>query len=328
MFAQPENTLELYDLTVQGVTKGRGYLSCQTDKGVKVLQPFAGQEARAKKLANLLEYLREQDPSLLVEEILPTREGKLLVTDEEERRHLLKTPILGTEHTLFESSGRWKEEECVEAVKLLARIHMDLKNYPWDGTSATIDEVWEKQIRLLIKVRNYIRNKRSRNEFERIYQEFSPHYIEQAREAAEGARLLRGSRESVGICHGDVNNHNFVVTEEGMALVNFESSKVGWWASDLVNYIRKLMEKCGYNFAMARELIEAYDSVRVLSQDEKMLIYIQFLFPEKYYKVTSRYDNSKKVWTSQRDMEKLLELVEGENARGIFLTNLFSFISE
>ena len=60
--------------------------------------------------------------------------------------------------------------------------------------------------------------------------------------------------------------------------------------------------------------------------EEKQLLHVLLLFPEKFWKVSNHYSNSHKAWVSGRDIEKLNRLIAAEPAREHFLENLFSFL--
>ena len=63
-----------------------------------------------------------------------------------------------------------------------------------------------------------------------------------------------------------------------------------------------------------------------LCREEKQLLHVLLLFPEKFWKVSNHYSNSHKAWVSGRDIEKLNRLIAAEPAREHFLENLFSFL--
>ena len=328
LFAQPEKTLELYDLEVLEVTRGRGCYQCFTSLGTKVLVPFSGQKQKAEGLYELLKYMQECEIGMEVEQVMKTREEELLVEDEEKNRYILKDWIRGTEHAIFDSGMHWNEKESLEAVRVLARVHKCLEEYTRRAEDFSYEEAYAKKSRQLIKVKNFAKTRNTKNEFERIYLEQFAHFYEQATQAMEMVKNNPQTGCEKGICHGDFTHHNILCNENGLSIVRFEGFKEGWFVSDLVNYIRKILEKSRYDFQIARKLITAYGQERQLTEAERRMIYIQFLFPEKFFKLANHYDNSHKAWISARDIQKLKELVSKEPERTIFLTNLFSFVGE
>lgn len=97
---------------------------------------------------------------------------------------------------------------------------------------------------------------------------------------------------------------------------------------DLANYLRKILEKNSWSTDMGKHILEAYEKQRKLCKEEKQLLHVLLLFPEKFWKVSNHYSNSHKAWVSGRDIEKLNRLIAAEPAREHFLENLFFFSCE
>ena len=115
-------------------------------------------------------------------------------------------------------------------------------------------------------------------------------------------------------------------TAQGVRLVNYENLFYGEQMVDLANYLRKILEKNSWSTDMGKHILEAYEKQRKLCKEEKQLLHVLLLFPEKFWKVSHHYSNSHKAWVSGRDIEKLNRLIAAEPAREHFLENLFSFL--
>jgi Ser/Thr protein kinase RdoA (MazF antagonist) len=131
---------------------------------------------------------------------------------------------------------------------------------------------------------------------------------------------------SLKLCHGDVNQHNFLFTEKGLALLGFDKLRMDLWVSDLTNFMRKIMEKQSWNSGLGMDMVMAYNGVRQLEPWELRQIYLKLLYPEKYWKLSNHYYNGRKTWMSGRDVEKLRRLLEQEPAREEFLSMLFYLV--
>ena len=96
MYNREEEVLEQYDVEVRSTAKGRGALSCDTDKGTMLLKEFRGSKERAAFLYSILEYLCVQ--GFAAESIVPSKDGETLVKDEmTEVSYLLKNWYPGRE---------------------------------------------------------------------------------------------------------------------------------------------------------------------------------------------------------------------------------------
>lgn len=97
----------------------------------------------------------------------------------------------------------------------------------------------------------------------------------------------------IGYCHGSYNYHSVLFCSGYMATVNFDRFHVGYQLTDLYQFIRKVMEKNNYNFNIAVKMIEEYDRILPLTKEDYRYIYILYSYPEKFWKVSNRYMNSK-----------------------------------
>ena len=81
------------------------------------------------------------------------------------------------------------------------------------------------------------------------------------------------------------------------------------------------MEKNNYNFNMAVKIIEEYDRILPLTGEDYRYIYILYSYPEKFWKVSNRYMNSRKCWISPANLEKLSKLITDEQEKQKFLSD-------
>ena len=128
------------------------------------------------------------------------------------------------------------------------------------------------------------------------------------------------------ICHGEFNQHNVIHQEHRWYIVNFENFMYSWSVMDLANFLRKMLEKSNWDIALGMRLIEIYDKHCSLSKESLRQLYGLLLFPEKFWKITNHYINSRKAWISGRDIEKLKKVIEQEQERLNFMENLFSIL--
>lgn len=323
MYNQPEAILEQYDLTVSQITKGRGAYICSTDQGMKLLLPFRGSAERASFLKDILEELNQR--GCPVEQVSCTKEGEPLAEDDMGVRYWLKTMIAGSEC----QTGR--ESDMRQAVQQLARLHETVAKssipVPDFMKSSRSDPriLYERHYRELIKVKNYVRMRKRKNDFERRFQEQYEHYIA---DAEKSLALLTGQEYAPRclLCHGDFNQHNVVRTPEGFRVINFENMCYNPAVSDLANFLRKMLEKNNWNRSLGMHLIDEYCKVCPMPRGELQQLYVILLFPEKFWKISNHYVNSHKAWVSERDIDKLERVVRQEKSRRTFLDNLFTYI--
>lgn len=320
MYIRPEQIVEQYEMEVKSISKGRDCFLCETDLGMRALKEYRGSKERAEFLAGMLQFLKEQ--GITAEQIFFTKEGEPFAKDEEEQNYLLLSAFRGAE---CDTKSR---EDMVCAVKLLASLHNVSEQYPGEVPEFVKQDpnallfLYEKHNRELRQVRNYIRGRKQKNEFEEMFMRQYARYFEKAQAVTEQLKHMEASVELIGFCHGDYNQHNVIYSREGVAVVNFLNFSYQIRVSDLSNFIRKMMEKNNWNTSLGMELIGAYDSVRKLKPQELSYLYFYLAYPEKFWKIANHYNQSHKAWLSGRNIEKLGKVIAQEGAREQFLQTL------
>lgn len=330
MYNQTEAILSQYELEIRQITKGRGTYICDTDKGMKLLSPFKGSKEKGECLKQYLAILAEN--GYMTEQIYSNRNGEAVTEDEiTGERFLVKDYVKGTELSTAHFG------EMIEVAGVLAKYHLaaerayeQMRNanicQSENGKFGSVDvvDVRVRHCRELVKVRNYIRSRKKKQEFERLYM---VHFQEMFTTAEYSCDILKeeAARPPQSLmCHGDCNHHNVVWSDGQWRMIHFENAVYSWAVWDLANYVRKMMEKNGWDEELGMEIVRGYDTVRPLEREGYLQLYGLLLFPEKFWKLTNHYMNSNKVWIPGRDIEKLEKVIAQEAKRLKFMENLFS----
>ena len=105
-------------------------------------------------------------------------------------------------------------------------------------------------------------------------------------------------------------------------VTNFERVAYNNQITDLYLFMRKCMEKQNWNSELGIHMLNEYNKVKSMTPEEKRVLYILFLYPEKFWKIVNHYYNGNKSWISQKSIAKLQNLVELETKRQNFLYEL------
>ena len=92
--------------------------------------------------------------------------------------------------------------------------------------------------------------------------------------------------------------------------------------TDLYRFMRKAMEKHGWDPRLGASMMESYDRVLPTSREDRACRYYLFLYPEKYWKQLNYYMNTNKAWIPEKNVEKLKLLEEQETGRRQFLREI------
>lgn len=315
--------LEQYDLEVLRTRKGRGAILCETSNGLYIFKEYEGSLEKLAFQNRLLCKLKEQG-NLKVEQIVPTKEGNLIVTDYDRTNYFLKTYFEGRECNIND------EAERKEAVRFLAKVHKVLE-VPKDATYypvANIISEFEKHNREMKKVKRFLRDKSQKNGFEIFLMQNFDMFYEKALVATENLKEYFTDLEKEYIeskkpvCHGDFQYHNLIKTDDGFGFVNFEKVVVDYQIRDLYYFLRKLLEKNDWSTSLGEELIYAYNQVLPLGAYDMIQLYYRFAYPEKFWKIVNFYYNNSKAFIPDKTCEKLGNLILAEDKRQRFLEEL------
>ena len=113
-----------------------------------------------------------------------------------------------------------------------------------------------------------------------------------------------------------------------IAVVNFNHSAKGLQIQDLYFFLRKVMEKHDWNVNLGKQLIDKYNMIKKLSDRELSLLQIMMSYPEKFWKIANFYYNTSKAFISERNLEKLEQVIALEEQKEVFLEEVFQKIRE
>lgn len=340
--------LEQYDMEVLSVRKGRGSWICETRSGCRLLKEYRG---TAKRLEFEDEVLGKVDTrgSLRVDRYVRNREGSLLSITGDGTRYILKDWYTDRECNIRDGY------EIRQALSRLGMLHSQLRSISfkeeWNMGSIlgeSLEEELERHNRELQRARNYVRGKRGKTEFELcVIGNFDMFYA-QALEAVEGLRDLWEREDDPGscyydeleaaevcrpkeqegqkplyLCHGDLDQHHVLMGNSYTAIIEYNRMHLGIQAADLYRFMRKVMEKQGWNIDLGLSMLDSYERVMPMNKKERTCLYYLFLYPEKYWKQLNFYYNANKAWIPGRNIEKLQSLENQQPERNRFLKRLW-----
>ncbi|MGB8956802.1 MAG: phosphotransferase [Tumebacillaceae bacterium] len=138
------------------------------------------------------------------------------------------------------------------------------------------------------------------------------------------AALCKCYGPHVTLCHGDSGPRNFVLTDQGAALIDFETLRHDLRVYDLYRMIRLACRNHGWPFAAARAVLDGYQTVSKLDLGEIELLSLWFLFPHKPARILAQYERAD---ASRRGalVGKLEKTLDDEASLPTFLQDLYDY---
>ena len=310
--------LENYEIEVLRTWKGRGAVLCETPQGILILKEYTGHKEKAAFQDALLRMIQEKGFHQ-VESIIRNKEQELLTQDVDGTAYILKTYEDGRECNIKDM------EECRGAVATLAALHkVSWSEDPLSDltTPYSVCKEFDRHNRELRKVRKYLKDRGQKTNFEIALLHSYSYFLNLALQVTEELRFFENARENYFVCHGDYQYHNVIVSGGKMHVINFEKCLYDSPVRDLYLFLRKLLEKNEWSEFVGFDLIQAYEKVRPMEKEEYRQLYFRLAYPEKFWKIVNFYYNSGKAWIPDKNMEKLVRIVDQEKNKQQFLESL------
>ncbi|MDO4553540.1 MAG: hypothetical protein Q4B70_00160 [Lachnospiraceae bacterium] len=318
MNEKQKEVVDQYDISVDTSYRSRGCLQLVTSQDLFMITPYNGSPLRLACEYELQKKLMDAG-FLNLDEIIPNKEGGLLSYDKYRTPFIMKRSFEGRECSLKET------EDVRRACESLACLHQALrKMYGYQiekRQSLPIKSMLEHKVKELSRIRAYIRKSGRRTGFELTFTSCYEYFYEEGKAALEWAKMQPDSlwERGYGICHGGYHQHNVLMAGEKTAVLNIGQFHYNQQILDFYNIIRKALEKNQYQKKILEEGIKAYSHVLPMQEEDYRLLYLLFSFPEKFWKISNQYYNSKKCFLPPKNLEKLKRYIEQNTKREHFL---------
>lgn len=313
-----------YELEIETIRRGRGAWVCETDGGLKLLREYKGTQKRLEFEEEVLKMLKEYGCTR-VDQYVRNKENELISVGGDGCRYIVKDWYNDRECNIRD------EEEIIVTVSHIAGLHKSMREAKlkeeWNLGSILAEPMaieMERHNKELRRTRNFISDKRKKSNFELCVMGNFCVFYDQALEAQKGLRQMEEENRipQCYLCHGDLNQHHVLMGTGYTAIIEFNKMHLGVQTGDLYHFIRKAMEKHGWNLRLGMKMLDTYDKVLPMGKEEREYLYYLFLYPEKYWKQLNFYYNANKAWIPARNVEKLQSLELQQKDRNQFLLQI------
>lgn len=301
-------------LAAMKVSREFGAYLCETDQGLYLVKDTDASE-REMRFAHLIkEHLRirgmeETDQYLLIEEKPWIRWNRETIT--------IRKWLRGEEADLEQAEGRYK------LGKALARLHTyctglelseDFNVFPhyqdWPGRM-------ERQMRRIRGMGKTIRRRGRLEEFDLLFLKVLRTYEADGKEAIAGMengcmeRISQKAQEQKAFAYGFFSNHCVLFSGQRMLIHDFEGAQLAPPVLDLARLLEKTLRKNEWKAVCGQEVLDAYESVKELEQDEKQVLYYYLLYPGRAWDLAGEGYERRSQWIPSIYHSKLEQFMEG-----------------
>lgn len=287
----------------------RAVYIAETDKGPIVIKETDRDPDKLLYIHGMKEYLYENGFDALDRYLISER--GLPFTVQDNKLFVVEKFIDGRECSFTNPFDR------EAAVVALAELHKKGKGYiPPTGAFkrenyGKWDSTYLKKIDYLLELKEKVRQKKSKDFFDKMFLEDVDFMIDMAWQAYDTLRcsdyqnICKRAKEGKWICHHDYTYHNIIITKDwGVSIIDFDYSCHELPVYDLANYILKVLKRFSFDIDMALRILNIYDGVLNINKEDLLLMESIFEFPQRFWRISERYYEEKTDWDDETFINK------------------------
>lgn len=308
-----------FDIKIESIKPSRGVYILKTDQGMRCLKKINYGTQKLLFVYGAKEHLINNGFKNVDKYFLSLEGNPYAVVNED--IYTLSEWIEGKECDFR------NKEEIVKAAKNLANLHICSKGYePPENSKLKTDlgrwsHLMEKRVKSFEKMREMSRKKGARGKFDLNYFKSVEFYKELGFKAMEVLgnskylELCQKAEDEKGFCHHDYTYHNIVIDKDDVYnVIDFDYCKREVRAYDISAFLIKVLKRVDWEIEYAELIIDAYNEISTLEEEEYMVLYAFLIFPQRYWRLSNRYYYNEVNWPLNTFNNKMEELIaEQEN---------------
>lgn len=315
-----------FDIKIENIKPNKGVYLLKTDKGLKCLKKINYGTQKLLFVYGAKEHLMKNGFPRVDRYCVNTEGNPYALVNED--IYTLSEWIEGRECD-FKS-----KDDLVKAAKSLAYMHIASKGYePPENSKLKTDlgrwpNLMEKRVRSLDKMRDMGRKKGNKGSFDLNYTKTVQFYKDLGKRAINvlGSSmymdLCRITEEEKGFCHHDFTYHNIIIDkEDNVNVIDFDYCKREIRTYDISAFMIKVLKRVSWNIEYAQLIIDSYNDVSPLKEEEYRVLFAFLLFPQRFWRLSNRYYYNEVNWPLNTFNNKLEDLISEQEIYIKFIDN-------
>lgn len=303
-----------FDIKIESLKPNKGVYILKTDKGMRCLKKIDYGVQKLLFVQGAKEHLIKQGYNRIDKYCLNIEGNPYALVNED--IYTLSSYIEGRECDFHNTL------EINNASKNLAELYLASRGYepPENSKLKTDLERWphlmDKRIKSLDKMRDMARKKRDKTSFDLNYIKSLEFYKDLGRKAMKVLAesnyndICLRAEEEKSFCHHDYTYHNIIIdNNEEYNVIDFDYCKREIRTYDLSAFMIKALKRQDFNIDVAVSIIDEYNSVSPLLEEEYKVLFAFLLFPQRFWRLTNRYYYNEVNWSITTFENKLSELI-------------------
>ena len=321
---QVEQLLAAWGLQARRFEKVQDVYKVETDQGLMNLKVSPLIPKRLLFVHQAVRHLAAQGFAHM-NPLIPTPDGRSYLCDDQYA------------YTLY----RWvpgrqcdfrNRDELTRATQILAQFHRKSAGFNPPYQSSMRNRLgkclrqFEERRQELIEYQELAQQRRN-EPFARIYLENVEYFLPMAVKAIARLRgsayplLVEKAFQEQTFCHGDPAARNFILTPQNeIFVIDFDSCRVDLPIMDVIKFTRRVLKKHRWRTETAIQLINAYHAAAPLTPAELAVMKSVFYFPQKFWRMSTRYFHEHGRHSPERALEKFQKYLRNKKSLAQFQT--------
>ncbi|MFL0250555.1 CotS family spore coat protein [Clostridium neuense] len=304
-----------FDIKIESIKPNKGVYFLKTNEGSKCLKKINYGVQKLLFVYGAKEHLINHDFNFVDKYCLNVEGNPYALVNED--IYTLSQWIDGRECSFTD------KDDLIKAAKILARMHECSKGYePPENSKLKSDlgrwpHLMEKRVRSFEKMRDMARKKNNKTEFDINYLKSIDFFKEQGKKSMEilsdskYSEICARTEEEKSFCHHDFTYHNIIIDNNDMVnVIDFDYCKREVRVYDISNFMIKVLKRCDWNIEYANLILNAYNEVAKLREEEYRVLYAFLVFPQRLWRLANRYYYNEVNWGQNTFNNKIRELID------------------
>lgn len=314
---------ENYNLDIISTSNFRDGVIVATPEGKKFLRKIPFSAERIRFIHNAKEHLNNNNFTNIDRYCCTTE--NLPYMSYEDNCYTLTKVVDGRECN-FDS-----KPDLNNAVSMLATMHKATRGFEPDEKAYPKSELgklpknYQKRLSDMKKMKKFA--SRGRGKFDYLFLDCVDYFYTLGEDALKRLdvsvynKLAEEALKEGSFCHHDYTHSNIILKNENIYIINFDSCCMELKLYDLTNLIRRKMRKCNWDVKEAKNIIREYHDIEPISDEEFGVLRVMLQFPQKFWRITNKYYNSRHGWAEKIYIAKLYEVIEEIKYHKNFIDN-------
>ncbi len=219
------------------------------------------------------------------------------------------------------------------AVSILHHLHLASLSFAEELEGSfypSYQEVFRRKYSQVIQMKNIIHQKDNIGYFDEIFlnvvSRFEDRFVESIHMMKKIEDYFKEENQRV-LIHHDPAHHNFIFSEKGVYLIDFDYAMVDYSVHDFVNLGVRVLKTNDWDINVFRIYLKCLDDKNIIKKFWLEVFWILMYFPQEIWQVGLQYYFEKQPWTEEYFLKRLKgaeriqagkEMIINKIAGGIF----------